>query len=66
MDELKKLVSQQAGIDATQAKKAVDAVVAFAKKNLPPQYAGLVDTLITNPKAAQDMLKMLGGMMGQK
>ena len=65
MDDLIKMVAKQAGINEAQAKQAVDTVIAHVKKNLPPQYATLVETLIANPQAAATLLQSLG-MMAKK
>ena len=46
MDELIKLVTKKAGISEAQAKKAVETVLSFVKKQLPAPIAGQVESLL--------------------
>ena len=69
MDELVKLVSQNTGLPADQAKVAVETVITYLKERLPAPLAGQVDALLANEatvKGAEDLLKGLGGLLGKK
>ena len=46
MDELIKLVKNKAGISEAQAKKAVETVLGFVKKQLPAPIAGQIESLL--------------------
>lgn len=66
MDELIKKVSERAGINAEQAKKAVEAVADFVKSKYPA-WGGQIDGLLkgegdNNPLG--NIAGKLGGMFG--
>jgi hypothetical protein len=66
VDELIKKVSERAGIDADQARKAVEAVADFVKAKFPG-IAGQVDGLLKgeggNPLG--DIAGKIGGLFGR-
>jgi hypothetical protein len=72
MDQLYDMVAQKAGINADQAKTAVDTVVGFVKQQLPEPMAAQFDALLGvaggsgNVDMSQigDMLSGLGSMLG--
>lgn len=73
MDELVKLVSEKAGIQEAQAKKAVDAVMGFLKDKLPAPIAGQIEGVLSSDAALDQAGKlleqgsgMLGGLLGKK
>ncbi len=73
MDELVKLVSEKAGIQEAQAKKAVDAVMGFLKDKLPAPIAGQIEGVLSSDAAMEQAGKlldqgagMLGGLLGKK
>lgn len=66
MDELIKLVSQKTGLPQDKAKVAVDTVVNFLKKKLPPAIAGQLDTILAGGNIPNDLTKGLGGLLGGK
>jgi len=66
MDELVKLVAQKTGIPQDKAKVAVDTVMNFLKKKLPPTIAGQLDTIMAGGKLPDDLMKGLGGLLGGK
>ncbi|MGC9333222.1 MAG: hypothetical protein ACP5JJ_03675 [Anaerolineae bacterium] len=67
MDELVKLVSQKAGISEAQARKAVETVLEYVKKNLPQPIAAQVEGLLEGGKGGLgDLAGGLGGLLGKK
>ncbi len=66
MDELIKLVSQRAGIDASAAKQAVETVIGFLKDKLPAPIAGQIDGILANPDLGKQAGDLLGGIFGRK
>jgi len=66
MDELVKLVAQKTGMPQDKAKVAVDTVINFLKKKLPPTIAGQLDTIMAGGKTPDDLMKGLGGLLGGK
>ena len=69
MDELIQQVATKVGIDANQAKGAVDTVLAFLKERLPAPIAAQLDSVLAGGAAglqdqAQDALGGLGGILG--
>ncbi len=66
MDELIKLVSQKTGIPPDKAKVAVDTVINFLKKKLPPSIAGQLDTVLKGGSLPDNLTKGLGGLLGGK
>jgi len=66
MEELINLVSQKTGLSKDKAKVAVDTVVNFLKKKLPPAIAGQLDAILAGGKLPGDITKGLGGLLGGK
>lgn len=69
MDELVKLVAQKTGLPEAQAKAAAETVVKYLKDKLPAPLAGQIDGLLAGGGAANtanDLLKNVGGLFGQK
>jgi hypothetical protein len=66
MDELIKLVAQKTGLPQDKAKVAVDTVINFLKKKLPPTIAGQLDTIMAGGKLPDDLMAGLGGLLGGK
>ncbi len=67
MDELIKMVTQKAGINADQATKAVETVVGFLKDKLPAPVAGQIDALLKGDVSGLgDVAGKLGGLFGKK
>ncbi len=66
MDELIKLVSQKTGLPQDKAKVAVDTVINFLKKKLPPAISGQLDALLAGGGLPQDLTKGLGDLLGGK
>ena len=66
MDELIKLVAQKTGIPQDKARVAVDTVMNFLKKKLPPTIAGQLDALRAGGKLPDDLMGSLGGLLGGK
>jgi hypothetical protein len=66
MEELIKLVSQRTGLPQDKAKVAVDTVINFIKKQLPPSIAGQLDTILAGGSLPDNLLEGLGGLLGGK
>lgn len=66
MDELIKLVASKTGLPPDKAKVAVDTVISFLKKKLPPSIAGQLDALLAGGGLPDDLTKGLGGLLGGK
>jgi hypothetical protein len=69
MDELIKLVSQNANIPEENAKAAVDTVLGFLTDKLPAPIASQIDGLVSNPDLGKQVggaLGGLGGLLGRK
>ncbi|OGO13025.1 MAG: hypothetical protein A2Y53_07810 [Chloroflexi bacterium RBG_16_47_49] len=66
MDELIKLVAKKTGLPQDKAKVAVDTVINFLKKKLPPNIAGQLDTLLAGGSLSDNLTKGLGGLLGGK
>ncbi len=66
MDELIKLVSQKTGLPQDKAKIAVETVINFLKKKLPPSLAGQVDTILAGGNVQDTLTKGLGDLLGGK
>ncbi len=66
MDELIKLVSQKTGLPQDKAKVAVETVINFLKKKLPPAIAGQLDAIIAGGSLPDELTKGLGGLLGGK
>ncbi len=69
MDELVKLVSQKTGLSEEMAKTAAETVVGYLKDKLPAPIAGQIDSVLGGagmPKAAEGLVKGLGGILGKK
>ena len=66
MDELIKLVAKKTGLPQDKAKVAVDTVINFLKKKLPPTIAGQLDTLLAGGNLSDNLTKGLGGLLGGK
>lgn len=66
MEELIKLVAQKTGLPLDKAKLAVDTVLNFLKKKLPPALGGQLDAFLAGGKIPDDLTKGLGGLLGGK
>lgn len=66
MEELIKLVAQKTGLPQDKAKVAVDTVINFLKKKLPPAIGGQLDAVLSGGKLPDDLMKGLGGLLGGK
>jgi len=66
MDELIKLVSQKTGLPQDKAKVAVETVINFLKKKLPPSIAGQLDAILAGGNLQDNLTKGLGGLLGGK
>lgn len=67
MDELIKLVTQKAGINQDQAKKAIETVLGFLKDKLPAPVAGQIDGLLKGDASGLgDVAGKVGGLFGKK
>jgi hypothetical protein len=64
VDDLIKTVSERAGINADQAKKAVEAVADFVKGKFPA-WGGQIDSLLKGGGGGGDLLGKLGGLFGR-
>ncbi|MDX1615694.1 MAG: hypothetical protein R3300_15385 [Candidatus Promineifilaceae bacterium] len=69
MDELVKMISDQANISDAQAEKAVRTVMQYVNKNLPAPVAKQVNNVLRGEQA-DDLIKGLGqglsGLLGGK
>lgn len=66
MDELIKLVSQKTGLPQDKAKVAVETVINFLKKKLPPSIAGQLDVILAGGSLPDNLTKGLGSLLGGK
>jgi len=66
MDELIKLVSQKTGLSQDKAKVAVETVLNFLKKELPPTIAGQLDAILVGGSLPDNLTKGLGDLLGGK
>jgi hypothetical protein len=66
MDELIKLVSQKTGLPQDKAKVAVETVINFLKKKLPPSIGGQLDAILAGGNLQDNLTKGLGGLLGGK
>ncbi len=66
MDELIKLVAQKTGLSPDKARVAVETVVNFLKKKLPPTIAGQLDAILAGGNFPDNLTKGLGGLLGGK
>jgi uncharacterized protein (DUF2267 family) len=68
VDELIKLVTQQAGISEKQAKQAVETVMGFLKDKLPGPIASQVQGVLGGGGTPDlgGMGKKVGGLLGKK
>ena len=66
MDELIELVASKTGLPPDKAKVAVNTVISFLKKKLPPNIAGQLDALLAGGGLPDDLTKGLGGLLGGK
>lgn len=66
MDELVKLVTQKAGINADQATKAIGAVMDYLKTKLPAPIASQIQGVLEGGSNPADLVKGLGGLLGKK
>lgn len=65
MEELVKLVSQKIGLSEEKSHQAVETVLDYHKERLPDPIAGQLDSVVSSGKA-DDLLKGLGGLLGDK
>jgi hypothetical protein len=66
MEELIKLVSKKTGLPADKAKVAVDTVINYIKKQLPPGIASQLDTMLAGGGSPDNLIQDLGGLLGKK
>jgi len=66
MDELINLVSQKTGLPKDKAKVAVETVLNFLKKKLPPSISGQLDAILAGGSLQDNLNKGLGGLLGGK
>jgi nucleoid DNA-binding protein len=69
MDELVKMISEQAGISEAQARKAAETAVSFLKDKLPAPLASQVDNVLDNEnviEGAEGLLKKGLSLFGNK
>lgn len=67
MDELVKQVTAKTGVAEDTVRKVLSSAAEFVKGKLPPQYAGMVDNLVSGQAGAAgggNPLGNLGGMFG--
>ena len=66
MEQLVKMVSQQAGISEEQAETAVTTVLRFLKDRLPAPIAGQVEKVLVSgdDSAADDLSDQVGKLFG--
>lgn len=66
MDQLIQKVQDRAGIDAGQARTAIDTVVGFLKDKLPGPVAGQIDGLLSGRgEDAGSPMDKVGSMLGR-
>jgi hypothetical protein len=66
MDELVALVMKKTGLPKETAQIAVNTVLDFLKKKLPPQVAGSIDSFLSGKGEMGAAADMLGGLLGGK
>ena len=69
MDERIKMVAEKAGVPEDKAKVAVEGVVGYLQKSLPPAMASPLDTVVKGADAVKDLdnvKKGLGGLFGKQ
>jgi hypothetical protein len=66
MEEIIKLVSQKTGLPQDKAKLAVDTVISFLKKKLPPAIADQLDAVLAGGNLPGDITSSLGSLLGGK
>jgi hypothetical protein len=66
MDELVNLVVKKTGIPKETAQMAVNVVLDYLKKKLPPQAGSMIDALLGGKSAAGSAADLLGGFLGAK
>lgn len=69
MEELIKLVSEEAGIPEDKAQKATETVIAFLKDKLPEPMGSQLEGALDNPevlKGAESLLKQGLGFLKNK
>jgi hypothetical protein len=64
--EIAGLVARKVKITDVQAEMAVDVVLEFVKKKLPPTVAGQFDSILEGKLNVADAANLLGGLMGGK
>ena len=64
MDELVALVMKKTGLPKETAQTAVNTVLDFLKKKLPPQIAGTIDSFLNGKGEKGGAADMLGGLLG--
>jgi len=66
MEELVKLVSKKTGLSAEKSRLAVELVIAFLKKKLPPTIGSQIDTILSLSGAAEGLMGGLGALKKKK
>lgn len=64
--EIAGLVAKKVKITDAQAEMAVDVVLEFVKKKLPPAMAGQFDSILEGKLNIADAANLLGGLMNKK
>jgi hypothetical protein len=66
MDELVDLVVKKTGIPKETARTAVNVVLDYLKKKLPPQIGSTIDGFLSGKGTAGTAADLLGGFLGAK
>jgi hypothetical protein len=66
MEELVNLVMKKTGLPKETAQTAVNTVLDFLKKKLPPQFAGMIDSFLSGKGELGAAENLLGGLLGGK
>jgi uncharacterized protein (DUF2267 family) len=64
MDELISKVAERAGIDASQAQKAIEAVLEQLQERLPEPFGSQLQSLLTGDGEGNDLADQLKGLAG--
>ena len=64
MDELKKRLMEQVGLDEEGSQNAIEVVLGFIKEQLPENLQGMVDGLISGEGGGGNPLDAVKGLFG--